>query len=119
MMSLDVFLTSKNRNAWIKCESADVYLRKSSRLLSNDKRENCIDIATISCKKQRKGTFTRLVKALQDKTKLSLFLENTHREFAEACRRHGWLDCHKMSDERLGIFCLYLPKVTEREEQVL
>jgi hypothetical protein len=109
--TLDIWLTSPfSRNSWFRYESANVYLHKSHRLLKQGSEFcACIDIANIACERPHKGTFTRLVADIRARTHLPIFLENTHVEFATSLRRHGWIDLPWSSDEKLGIYCLYLP----------
>jgi hypothetical protein len=116
-MTLEQFLSNKCpfRSAWIKYPNCDVYLRKSRRYLPPSAMfpSPCIDVANITCRRQKQGTFTALVAAIQTTTHLPVYLENTHADFAASLLRHKWLNITSPDMARLDTYCLYLPYTAE------
>lgn len=65
-MSLDEFLESSFRNAWIRIGIFEIYARKSFRMIDG-KKVYCLDLANIENREYRKrgqGYFRDLIKAL-------------------------------------------------------
>lgn len=118
-MTLEQFLSNKCpfRSAWIKYPNCDVYLWKSRRCLPSNATfpSPCIDVANITCRRQRHGTFTALVAAIQATTHQPVYLENTHADFAASLLRHKWLDVASPDMARLDTYCLYLPYTAEED----
>lgn len=73
-MTILEFVASTLRNQWIVEEdNLEVYVRRSKRLYKGQF-INCLDISTVSAKRQGQGQFTRFISKLEGN--YNLYIEN-------------------------------------------
>lgn len=79
--SLDEFLLSNNRNAWLNSPMISIYVRISKRYLTkNLKKYSCLDVANISQSEEytNKGLFSQFMKQALKPSHIydAIFVEN-------------------------------------------
>ena len=104
--SLEKFLSSKNRNAWIYSKDMKIYVRKS-RYLINKEFIDFIDLASIEVYEKNKGHFTSFIKSLLiEYPYKNIYVQNIMNPALEhILNKLGFLVDEKMSME--GCVCMY------------
>lgn len=76
-MSLQEFLESSLRNAWIVDGFIDVYVRKSKRIIDG-KMVDCFDVASVSVQEdqQGKGLFTDFMRMVIERMDCCIYVES-------------------------------------------
>ena len=93
MKTLDEFIQSLDRNAYVKEPGFEsLYVRHAVHLIGR-KLEKTLDIANVTAKHPGKGTFTKLVERLRhDYPGMSIFVESVLNErFVEMLPRLGFV----------------------------
>jgi hypothetical protein len=93
------FLHSDQRNAWIKENGIEVYVRHSHRAV-DDGYIACFDIANVQAKVRGKGRFTSLMTVLEA-LPINLYIENVTnpRLAAWFARRAGYVRDRREADQ--------------------
>lgn len=111
---LDEFLASKKlypRNLWLGDETISVYVRKSRRYLRGTDTKQCLDIATIDVKKDKRGQgrFTRFLQHAQEVNPYPyIYVENVIKErFAEFFRKNEW---RQIGEKEMPCFYKKMPE---------
>jgi hypothetical protein len=106
MKNVKDFLESSYRNAWLNRDGQAVYVRKSVRVLGDQRYERVFDIANIETpeKKQGRGRFKQFLSevetALEGTTYQAIYIENVLTvRFADYFRRTGWKETFSLKYE--------------------